>query len=303
MIDKSPSNPDRNRDLFFAAMNGDAVVAERLLKAGADPNTRQPRFEFGQPVPALYAAADAGARETAALLVKHGAKIDAGTPEGRSPLMAAVSRGDAKLAALLIDAGAKTSVRYGPDTLLDMAEKCDKPQPLLRLLLEKFDGEKLNETLLEAARNARPALIECALALGADVHATDPTGNTALVLAAQNHEKPAEGAAIVRLLLKHGAEVDAENDLKETALSAALMRRPVPEESVLALVDAGADITRDTLAGLTVYEAAQLAENERILPCFESARKQNILREVKKYYEGTGNKITVRKPFNPRPPG
>ncbi len=302
MIDK-PDNPaTRDKDLFFAAMRGDAAETQRLLKNGGNANMRQPRTDYGQVVTALYAAVDAGQFETAALLMKHGAKLDAGTPEGRTPLMAAVMRGDARLAAHLIDAGAKTSLRYGPETLFDMAENCAKPREMLRLLLEKADAEALNDMLLDAARDARLLLVETLLALQADVRATDHTGNTALILAAQNNKKPADAAATLRLLLQHGAELEAENDLRETALCAAMMRRPVPEESVRLLVEAGADITRDTLAGIPVFEAAQLAENEKLLPFFESARKQNLLREMKRQFEGTGNKITVRKPLNPRPP-
>jgi ankyrin repeat protein len=275
---------------------------EELLKAGADAGTRQARQDYGQLVSALYAAADAGQLGPVRLLLKHGAKVDDGTPEGRTPLMAAVRRGDVEMAQVLIDAGARTSLRYGPETLLDMAERCDDAAPMIRLLLGRHGKKQLTEIFLDAARDARPAVLDIALSLGADVNAYDPSGNSALILAAQNTDKPAEAAKVLRALLHKGAEIDAENDMKETALAAAMMRRPVPADAVRLLVEAGANITRDTLAGITVWEAAQLAGNEKILPCFESARKQNILREVKKFYEGTGNKITVKKPLNPRKP-
>ena len=301
--DKIPDNKSaRDRDLFFSALQGDAARMELLLQAGADPNTRQARQDYAPPVSALYAAADEGRFEPVKILVHHGAKIDDGTFEGRTPLMAAVRRGDVETAAFLIDAGAKTSLRYGPDTLIDMAERCDDPAPMLHLLLSKLGKKKLTEVFLDAARDARPAVVATAVKLGADVNASDPSGNTALILAAQNTARPENAERVLRLLLHKVADIDAENDMRETALTAAMMRNPVPAETVRLLVEAGADITRGTLAGVTAYEAAQLAGNEKILPCFESARKQNVLREVKKFYEGTGNKITVKKPVNPRKP-
>jgi ankyrin repeat protein len=303
MTDKIPeTKAARDRDLFFAALQGDTARMELLLKAGADPNTRQASEDYAPAVPALSAATEAGRLEPVALLVRHGAKVDEGTPEGRTPLMTAVRDGNVALAAFLINAGAKTTLRYGPETLTDMAEKCKHPGPMTHLLLEKLGKPKLTDVFLAAARDARPHVLEAALNLGADVNACDPSGNTALILVAQNTTRPLDAEKALRLLLQKDADIDAENDMRETALSAAMMRRPVPAETVRLLVDAGADITRDTLAGITVYEAAQLAGNEQILPCFEVARKQNILREVKKFYEGTGNQITVKRPLKPRKP-
>ena len=293
----------KDRDLFFSCLQGDVARAESLLKAGANANTRQARQDYAPPVSALYAAADADRADAVRLLLRHHAKVDDGTPEGRTPLMAAVRRGNIEVAQLLIGAKARVDIAYGQDTLFDMAERCDDPVPMLRLLLEKLKPQQLKEIFLEAARDAKPAVISVLATLpGFDVEAHDATGNTALILAAQHAENPALAAKTVRLLLDKGAGIDAENDLKKTALSAAMMKRPVSAEAVKTLVEAGADITRETLAGISVLEAAQLAGNEEILPCFESARKQSILREAKKFFEGTGNKITIRKPLQPRKP-
>lgn len=293
----------RDRALFDAALQGDAARVEKLLQAGADASVRLPRNnDYGPMISALYGAVGGGHLAAAALLIRHGAKVDAGSPEGRTPLMAAVAQGDVALARLLIEAGAKRHLRYGPDGILDMAEDCPHPRAMVRLLLEKLDAAALQETLLDAARAAKPVTVEIALSLGADIRACDHTGNTALILAAQNTAKPDAAAKVLRLLLDKGAHIDAENDLQETALCAAMMRHPVPAENVRLLVEAGADITRTTLAGITVFEAAQLAGNEKILPWFEAARKQSILREMKKYHEGAGTRITVRKPLQPKPP-
>ncbi|TAL34066.1 MAG: hypothetical protein EPN97_08570 [Alphaproteobacteria bacterium] len=293
----------KDRDLFFSCLQGDTLRAERLLKAGANASTRQARQDFAPLVSALYAAADADRVDSVRLLLRHHAKVDDGTPEGRTPLMAAVRRGNTAIAGLLIGAGARTNICYGQDTLFDMAERCDDPEPMLRLLLERLPRPQLKEIFLEAARDAKPAVIGVLATLpGFDVEAHDPTGNTALILAAQHTDNPARAAKTVRLLLDRGAVIDAENDMKETALSAAMMKRPVPADAVKALVEAGADITRETLAGVSALEAAQLSGNEEILPCFEAARTQAVLREAKKFFEGTGNKITIRKPLQTRKP-
>jgi ankyrin repeat protein len=293
----------KDRELFFSCLQGDIARAERLLKAGADASTRQARQEYSTPVSALYAAVDADREDSVRLLLRHNAKVDDGTPEGRTPLMAAVRHGNTGTAQLLIGAGARTNICYGQDTLFDMAERCDDPEPMLRLLLDQLSQPQRKELLLEAARDAKPAVIRVLATLpGFDVEAHDSTGNTALILASQHADNPAKAAKTVRLLLDKGATIDAENDLKETALCAAMMRRPVPSEAVKALVEAGADITRETLAGISALEAAQLAGNEEILPCFEAARTQAVLREAKKFFEGTGNKITIRKPLQTRKP-
>lgn len=293
----------KDRDLFFSCLQGDTARAERLLKAGANANTKQARQDYAPPVSALYTAADADRVDAVRLLLRYHAKVDDGTPEGRTPLMAAVRHGNVDIAKLLIGAGARVDITYGQDTLFDMAERCEQPEPMLRLLLEKLPRPQLKDVFLDAARDAKPAVIGVLSALpGFDVEAHDPTGNTALILAAQHTSNPALAAKTVRLLLDKGACIDAENDLKETALAAAMMKRPVSAEAVKTLVEAGADITRETLAGITAIEAAQLAGNEDILPCFESARKQAILREAKKFFEGTGSKITIRKPLQTRKP-
>lgn len=300
-LPKTPSA--RDRDLFFSSLQGDTVRVERLLKAGANASTRQARQDYAPPVSALYAAADADRADSVRLLLRHHAKVDDGTPEGRTPLMAAVRRGNVEIAQMLIGAGARTDLCYGQDTLFDMAERCGSPAPMLRLLLEKLNRPQLKEIFLEAARDAKPTIIDVLSTLpGFDVEAHDATGNTALILAAQHAANPALAAKTVRLLLDKGAHIEAENDLKETALAAAMMKRPISEGAVQALVEAGADITRETLAGITALEAAQLAGNENILPCFEAARKQAVLREAKKFFEGTGGKITVRRPLQPRKP-
>jgi ankyrin repeat protein len=293
----------KDRDLFFSCLQGDTARAERLLKAGANAGTRQARQDYAPPVSALYAAADADRVEVVRLLLRYHAKVDDGTPEGRTPLMVAVRRGNTDIAKLLIEAGARIDIAYGQDTLFDMAERCDDPAPMLRLLLEKLPPLKLKDIFLEAARDAKFAIIEVVATLpGFDVETHDSTGNTALILASQHTDNLALAAKTVRLLLDKGAVIDAENDMKETALTAAMMKRPVSAQAVKTLVEAGADITRETLAGISAIEAAQLSGNEEILPCFESARKQAVLREERKYFEGTGNKITIRKPLQPRKP-
>lgn len=285
---------EKNRALFAAAIRGDAAAVQELLSQGADANSRGTRFAGATAMSVLCAAAEAGKTECVRLLVEAGARLEEGTVEGRRPLICAVRDGHVDVARYLIDKGARTDVAYGPDTLTDLAENCPQPQAMLRVLLAAMDGPAREEAFLKAARRGGVKTVEAAASIqGFDIDCRDDLGNTALILSAQG-APVRQGAEIVRLLIDAGAAVDAVNDMQETALCAAMVRQPVCHGMVQALVEAGADIERRNLAGMTNYEAAQHAGNEKILPCFEAVRRQQILRDMKKQQEGAGSKIRLR---------
>jgi ankyrin repeat protein len=308
MIMPVPQPPfaDKNRELFAAAIRGDAARVKEMLAAGASPDAKGARFQGATPMAVLCAAAEAGHLECVELLVAAGAKLEEGTPEGRRPLICAVRDGHAEIAAFLLGRGASPKATYGSETLLDIAERCPQPLPMIRVLLGHMDEKAKYAAIFRAAREGRRDIVMVAAMMkDFDANRRDDLGNTALILAAQSRAPEDKTAAIVGALLRRGAEVDAVNDFNETALCAAMTRQPVAAEVVALLVNAGADITRQNLSGLTNYEAAQLAGNERILPFFETVRRQQVLREMKKYLEGTGSRITVRsrphKPGKPSP--
>lgn len=173
----SASHADSSVD-FFRAVNvdNDRTVRE-LLKAGFDPNTRNPQGQVG-----LFLALREESLKAAAALIEHPAiVIDATSPADETPLMMACLRGNTAFAMRLLERGAAlnrpgwTALHYaasGPQT------------PLVALLLDR----------------------------GADIDAQSPTRMTALMLAARYG--PHETA---ELLLKRGADTKLRDDRQRSA--------------------------------------------------------------------------------------
>jgi hypothetical protein len=124
----------------------------------------------------LYAAAAAGKKEVAELLLAHGADVNAGTRSGETPLGAAARAGNREVAELLLAHGADVNAKdnTGETPLLYAA--------------------------IVAAIDRRNEVVELLLAHGADVNAKDNTGDTPLKYAKIYKEKE-----LVELLRRHGA--------------------------------------------------------------------------------------------------
>lgn len=102
--------------LHFAAQGGACECAQLLLDAGAEVNADSDAL--------LTPAHHAETVDVMALLVEHGADIDAQDAKGRTPLHLACQGGAAELAEFLIVLGASTTVRNGKGkSPLDVAAK------------------------------------------------------------------------------------------------------------------------------------------------------------------------------------
>jgi len=165
------------------------------------------------------AAADAGRVDIAALLLVRGANPHARTKFGSNALYYAATNANADVAKLLIDYGVKVSEG---DSGLGSAILNDR-SPIIKLLVEQ----------------------------GADVNVLDAgTGRSTLMWAAQWTT-----ADNVRLLLKHGAKVNAHTKSGETALMFAVWGcRP---ENVRVLLGAGADVNAVSQREGTVLSTAE----------------------------------------------
>ena len=110
--------------LIYAAARGFALVVRRLLDAGADAKAR-----YGNDLTVLMWAAGhedgvgaAAAIAVVALLIAHGAAIDAADNRGRTALMIAAERGDAAVVETLIMHGADRARRdKAGKTVCDLA--------------------------------------------------------------------------------------------------------------------------------------------------------------------------------------
>jgi uncharacterized protein len=145
-------SPERLQELLFvAARMGRDDVIPALVQAGADLEGTDPKGYT-----ALILASYNGQESTTALLLSHGARVDAGDSErGNTALMGIAFKGYALIAELLIDGGADVNKR-------------------------NFAGQT---ALMTAALFNRIEIIDLLLAAGADPNLVDANGNTVVTLA------------------------------------------------------------------------------------------------------------------------
>ena len=104
-LDDAGTTPAQN--LSTAAFIGNAAAMKQALAGGADPNTKDP--QSGSTL--LATAALMGHTEIVALLLEHGADINARSRDGGTALHAAAFLGRAEIVKLLLDKGADTALR------------------------------------------------------------------------------------------------------------------------------------------------------------------------------------------------
>ncbi|MDO8677974.1 MAG: ankyrin repeat domain-containing protein [Acidobacteriota bacterium] len=127
--------------LHWAAMNGDAELAQMLVYAGANVKATT---RIGSYTP-LYIASQQGNAAVLEVLVKAGADAKAGTANGTTPLMAAAQAGNVDAVQVLIAHGADVNAK---------------------------DGVRDQTPLMYAAAANRAAVIELLAAKGANLKAT-----------------------------------------------------------------------------------------------------------------------------------
>ncbi len=232
-----------------AAQRGDRAAVQALVQKHADVNATQV-----DGTTALHWAAQANDLETADLLIRAGAKASVANIAGATPLLAAAINGSAPMIGKLVAAGADPNapLTKSGDTALMLASRTGKADAV-RALLDR--GAKVNaqETwggttaLMWAVSEKHAEVAKLLIDQGADVNARSyyvpsasgrgfegttpvprkPTGEefeefasgwlTPLMFAAR--ENDLESA---RLLLKAGAEINAQSGDGKDALSLAL---------------------------------------------------------------------------------
>jgi ankyrin repeat protein len=167
-------------DLADAAMRGDNVAVERLLKSRTDVNEAQPDGST-----ALHWAAYHGDTKLALKLLKAKANPSAATDTGMTPMSLACESGNAEIVRALLKAGADPNQTLSNgETPLMMAARTGRV-PILEVLLDNgadIDAkEKLRGTtaLMWAAANSNPAAVRYLVSKGANLSlrsATTPPG-------------------------------------------------------------------------------------------------------------------------------
>lgn len=257
--------------LCWAAKRGHAPLARLLLsQPDADANVRDVGCSANT---ALHHAAMHGHERIVHLLLEHGADINAANDYRDTPLHFAISS------------------KYHHYDTITAALETRAPRPDLHLDLDSTNMRVLHH----ASDRASEAIVRILLSAGADVHATgfkgwtplhleaiqdrsgsrshtiaellldasaplearDAKGRTPLSLASQYHF-----AAMTKLLLSRGANVDAVNHRGGTPL-VELFSTGITEDTILlALLDEGADIDARDNAGLSALHHAVVLDPE-----------------------------------------
>ncbi|MBN2081963.1 ankyrin repeat domain-containing protein [bacterium] len=193
-----------------AAIAGDTAAVQLFLDAGMFVDTRS---LGGQS--ALMGAAATGQRETARLLIEHGADLE--LREARSseltPLLYAVMNDQADMVAYLLEQGADPDAFNSHlETPLFIAATRQSEQ-IVRLLMEHGASVKLanirhTTPLIYAAGYPNLEIVKLLVEHGADVNATDSSGSTPVLVAAGFGK-----LENLRYLLEHGASCDGQLEL------------------------------------------------------------------------------------------
>jgi ankyrin repeat protein len=187
----------------------DAGKVEALLAGGADAKARTGDGQTAM----LIALEEAVSADVVKLLLEHGASADPDV--GTDPLVLAGRNSDPVTMQLL---AAKRGGAY-PAGALTGAASMDCME-CVQLILKHGGASKttISNALYVAATTGRVALLETLLKAGADANVKDSSDITALMRAAYSDYAEVDR---VRLLLEHGAQINARDTHGSTALSLA----------------------------------------------------------------------------------
>ncbi len=265
--------PEGSTPFMYAVLYSDAATLNKLLQLGADPNKRN-----GANATALmWAARDL---EKTHVLVDHGADVNAKSDDLRTPLMIAARRsgaapvvkllldhkanpnpnampvtesspllealtgGDATIVEMLMQSGADAKATADQGIFLAVTLNCSK---CLDLIVPQItDKDVYTAALQQIAVYGDLKATHVVLDRGADVNAFDPLGRTPLMYAVVSDVLPLE---VVKLLIERGADVNAKDrhknssDAGVTVLDVA--KRNGNQPIIDLLVKAGAKATPD----------------------------------------------------------
>ena len=281
-----------------------------LLERGAHVNVYDTKHSSP-----LYYAVSSGLYIVAEELLKHGADANARNNDGATPMSVACEKStynclklnnprdcDVKMLALLLAHGAEVNVK---DTEhIPLIEACRwEGSVYVRFLLEH--GADVNAAtpkhvtaLMQASAAGSICTILLLLEYGAEINAVDAEGRSALIYACHvdgihTWSKPDLGC--VKALLRHGADIDHRDAQGRTALMLSVMGLSEEEQSpyelfaleetvevesalVTLLLEHGADITVTDNEGRTVRDVEGISEVVRVQLDKAQHRSDHVLK-------------------------
>jgi ankyrin repeat protein len=257
--DVNHKTADGSGALALAAANGHPETVQALLDAGADVRARTNSGKT-----ALAVAAGAGNTAAAKLLIARGAQLDARDLDGATPLIEAARRGRSEMVGLLMSHGASVKMKSGREVdarLLAavLANDLKAASDALAQGAEVNASEESGDTALTpAAALGRTKLLTLLLDAGANVHVRNGNDDFPLLQAARSGKPEA-----VRLLMDRGANPDAKDKEGNSALSVAAEGG---HADVVQLLIAGkADVhTRNTEGKTPLILAASIGRHDII---------------------------------------
>ena len=257
--------PEGSTPFMYAVLYLDAPALAPLLKLGADPN----KGNDANATALMWAANDLAKTR---LLIRHGAEVNAKSDDHRTPLMIAARHpGGTSVVKFLLDRGANSNPNAKP---------VSESSPLLEALTA---GEDRTAALL--VRRGADAAAAAEMGLTMAVTMNCPKGLQLLAASITNKESYTLALQLtavfgdlnaVRLMLDHGADVNAYDPLGKTPLMYAAISDLLPLEVVKLLVEHGADVnainkhTKAGDAGLTVLDIAKLNGRTTIVEYLEA---------------------------------
>ncbi|HEX5109412.1 MAG TPA: ankyrin repeat domain-containing protein [Vicinamibacterales bacterium] len=208
-----PENRYGVTPIALACESGSAAIVERLLKAGVSADATGPYGET-----ALHTCAYSGNTAAVRVLLAAHASVDPGDSwRGHTPLMWAAAKGHPETMQALIDAGADVNAR---STIIKWErQRTDEPR-------DKWLPPGGWTPLLLAARQDCVTCVDVLAAAGADLNIVDPERHTALIIALINGHYDVAGR-----LIDHGADLDMQDQVGQTALWAAVDAHTMPDSN------------------------------------------------------------------------